>query len=41
MQDIIAGLAHDYRVIAPDLRGLGKNSRPLARYDKKAMSDHI
>jgi pimeloyl-ACP methyl ester carboxylesterase len=40
-RDIMPGLAHRYRVIAPDLRGLGESSRPLAGYDKKTMSDDI
>ncbi len=40
-RDIIRGLAHRYRVIAPDLRGLGDSARPVAGYDKKTMSDDI
>jgi pimeloyl-ACP methyl ester carboxylesterase len=40
-RDIIRGLAHRYRVIVPDLRGLGDSSRPVAGYDKKTMSDDI
>ena len=32
---IIPTLAENYRVIAPDLRGLGQSSRPEAGYDKK------
>ena len=35
------GLAHRYRVIAPDLRGLGESSRPVAGYDKKTISNDI
>src|SRR5262245_9568450 len=40
-RDIIAGLACHYRVVAPDLRGLGESSRPVAGYDKKTMSNDI
>src|SRR5262249_47625290 len=40
-RDIIAGLACNYRVVAPDLRGLGESSRPVAGYDKKTMSNDI
>ena len=40
-RDIIRGLAHRYRVIAPDLRGLGDSARPVAGYDKKTMSNDI
>ena len=31
-------LAHRYRVIAPDLRGLGDSSRPLDGYDKRSIA---
>ena len=31
-------LAGRYRVIAPDLRGLGDSSRPAAGYDKKTVA---
>lgn len=42
-------LAADYRVIAPDLRGLGDSSRPLAGYDaatvagdlRELLEDHL
>src|SRR5262245_10260901 len=40
-RDIMPGLAHRYRVIAPDLRGFGESSRPVAGYDKKTMSDDL
>ena len=40
-KDIIAGLACHYRVVAPDLRGLGESSRPVTGYDKKTMSNDI
>src|SRR6185503_15349600 len=40
-RDVIRGLAHRYRVIVPDLRGLGDSSRPVAGYDKKTMSSDI
>ena len=34
---IMPELAKNYRVIAPDLRGLGDSSRPLDGYDKKKL----
>lgn len=40
-RDIIPALATRYRVIAPDLRGLGESSRPVVGYDKKTMSDDV
>jgi len=40
-RDIMRGLADRYRVIAPDLRGLGDSSRPVAGYDKKTISNDI
>ncbi len=38
---IIPGLTRKYRVIAPDLRGLGDSSRPPDGYDKKTIGDDI
>ena len=38
---IIPALAARYTVIAPDLRGLGDSSRPLAGYDKKTVAEDI
>ena len=38
---IIPGLAANYTVIAPDLRGLGDSSRPLEGYDKKTIAEDI
>jgi pimeloyl-ACP methyl ester carboxylesterase len=38
-RDVIAGLAPHYRVIAPDLRGLGDSSRPVSGYDKKTLAE--
>jgi pimeloyl-ACP methyl ester carboxylesterase len=35
---VIPLLAAKYRVIAPDLRGLGESSRPLDGYDKKRVA---
>jgi pimeloyl-ACP methyl ester carboxylesterase len=35
---LIPALAGRYRVIAPDLRGLGDSSRPLDGYDKKSIA---
>jgi pimeloyl-ACP methyl ester carboxylesterase len=40
-RDVIPGLAGRYRVIAPDLRGLGDSSRPLVGYDKKTLAHDI
>jgi pimeloyl-ACP methyl ester carboxylesterase len=34
-----AWLAEAYRVIAPDLRGLGDSSRPVAGYDEKTLAN--
>jgi len=38
---IMPELARHYRVIAPDLRGLGDSSRPAAGYDKKTVGNDI
>ena len=38
---VIPQLANKYKVIAPDLRGLGDSSHPTDGYDKKTMSDDI
>ena len=38
---IMPRLAERYRVIAPDLRGLGDSSRPAAGYDKKTLADDL
>lgn len=40
-REIIPGLAARYRVIAPDLRGLGDSSRPAGGYDKKTLADDV
>ncbi len=40
-RDLIPGLAARYRVIAPDLRGLGDSSRPLGGYDKKTLAGDV
>lgn len=40
-RDLIPGLAAQYRVIAPDLRGLGDSSRPVKGYDKKTIANDI
>ncbi len=40
-RDVIPGLAAHYRVIAPDLRGLGDSSRPEGGYDKKTLATDI
>jgi len=40
-RDIIPRLAARYRIIAPDLRGLGDSSRPADGYDKKTLAEDI
>jgi pimeloyl-ACP methyl ester carboxylesterase len=40
-RNIIPGLATRYRVIAPDLRGLGDSSRPAGGYDKKTVAQDV
>jgi len=38
---IIPALAERYRVIAPDMRGLGDSSRPATGYDKRTVAADI
>lgn len=38
---LIPRLAQDYRVIAPDLRGLGDSSRPAGGFDKKTVAGDV
>ena len=38
---ILPGLAQRYRVVAPDLRGLGDSSRPTGGYDNKTLADDV
>jgi pimeloyl-ACP methyl ester carboxylesterase len=38
---VIPGLAARFRVIAPDLRGLGDSSRPADGYDKKTLGGDV
>jgi pimeloyl-ACP methyl ester carboxylesterase len=38
---LIPHLTGDYRVIAPDLRGLGDSSRPVRGYDKKTVAGDV
>jgi pimeloyl-ACP methyl ester carboxylesterase len=40
-REVIKGLAGSYRVIAPDLRGLGDSSRPVNGYDKKTIAQDV
>lgn len=40
-RDVMPGLAGCYRVIAPDLRGLGDSSRPVGGYDKKTLAQDV
>lgn len=38
---VIDGLSDSFRVIAPDLRGLGDSSRPANGYDKKTIASDV
>lgn len=38
---VLPALSRHFRVIAPDLRGLGDSSRPLGGYDKKTMAEDV
>lgn len=38
---VLPGLAKHYRVIAPDLRGLGDSSRPAGGYDKATVANDV
>ena len=38
---VMPDLASTYRVIAPDLRGLGDSTRPLDGYDKKTVGNDV
>ena len=40
-REVMSGLAPRYRVIAPDLRGLGDSSRPADGYDKKTLAQDV
>ena len=40
-RDIIPGVAKKYRVVAPDLRGLGDSSRPENGYDKRTVASDV
>ena len=40
-RSIIPALATRFRVVAPDLRGLGDSSRPPDGYDKKTIAQDI
>lgn len=40
-RDIIGPLSAKYRVIAPDLRGLGDSSKPMTGYDKKTVANDV
>lgn len=40
-RDIIPRLAAHFRVIAPDLRGLGDSTRPAGAYDKKTVAADV
>lgn len=38
---VIPALAERFRVIAPDLRGLGDSEKPVAGYDKRALASDV
>lgn len=38
---VIPALAERYRVVAPDLRGLGDSSRPASGYDKRTIAQDV
>ena len=38
---VLPGLSQRYRVVAPDLRGLGDSSRPVGGYDKKTLAHDV
>jgi pimeloyl-ACP methyl ester carboxylesterase len=38
---VLPALAAEFRVVAPDLRGLGDSSRPSGGYDKRTMAQDI
>jgi pimeloyl-ACP methyl ester carboxylesterase len=38
---LASDLMRDYRVIVPDLRGLGLSSKPSAGYDKKTQAGDL
>jgi len=40
-REVMPALSARYRVIAPDLRGLGDSSRPVGGYDKKTLAQDI
>jgi pimeloyl-ACP methyl ester carboxylesterase/quercetin dioxygenase-like cupin family protein len=40
-RDVLPGLMPHYRVVAPDLRGLGDSSRPVGGYDTKTVAQDI
>lgn len=40
-RNVIPLLAERFRVVAPDLRGLGDSSRPSSGYDKRTVAEDI
>ena len=40
-REVIDELAEEYRIVAPDLRGLGDTTRPIGGYDKKTIAADI
>lgn len=40
-REVIEYLAKDYRIIAPDLRGLGDTTRPASGYDKRTLGRDV
>lgn len=40
-RDVIAELADEFRIVAPDLRGLGDTTRPAGGYDKRTIAADV
>lgn len=41
MAPVIPALSRHYRVIAPDLRGLGDSARPATGYDERTLASDL
>lgn len=40
-RDVMAGLSDSYRLVAPDMRGLGDSSRPATGYDTPTLAEDL